>query len=422
MPVRPVREKMVASAQWRVVESGTSSDGGGLLDEHLRDVVSAAAIHQEIADFLLVRPRDTGGIFMIGFHRGSDSTGEIRIRELPQPTRVNINYATVDDDDLLTPTKRSHREFERWAGRPLQGTTTPGTSVDLLVVKVDPTELWFLRFPLGLYIRFHLGEFATYARIQWIVTDRTFTDNARNRLETAVLLEDTAALLRHTVVIVNIYRKHVEEPRFSAKVVATFRLLDTLLSQLQDVRYEGEDLSLRWLVNPSTDLVRSVLTSPDTRIVFAPFEAQSGSWEVAEPIRSLSPSIEFSESNGTRYFNVRELVGQLRHIQLMRVFHCHSAFDPFEANMSPREPGDSSSIVRELLDAGARLVEGGLSEETFFSFAASVIQFVFGSGLAAVIESRVAEGSLDGPETLRLCNELLAANGFPIISDWKGGL
>ena len=407
---------MVASSAWQLIgDVGEADKGWARIGDVLADVDQACCINPERVDYLLVRACDADTVLVMGFHRESEPVGYVRMRQLRCPQRINVDYSVIENDDLLTPARKSYSEFMSWAGTLLRGSEAVGEPNELLIVKVDPSQLWFLRFPLALYIRFRFGEFSHYGRIQWIVTTRTFAENARDRVAGLALFKSTAALLRHTVIVVNLYREHLQST-CGQQVVRAFRILEGLFSQLQDVVYEGRSVSLRWLINPSAEVIRATLLSPQTKIVLAGFEARSGAWEIAAPIQCLSPTIVLQEHAETGFFDVRELEYRLRHIQLLRVFHCHSAFNGFEASLGEGEPTDRGTLVRQLLNTGAQWVEGGMTEETFLSFAASVVQFVFGTGLAAVMESRAAEGAVDLPETLRRCNELLRGQGFPTVS------
>jgi len=115
------------------------------------------------------------------------------------------------------------------------------------------------------------------------------------------------------------------------------------------------------------------------------------------------------------------LQGKLQHVQLLRIFHCNSAFALDELNDDApddgTQPAAPDTIVRQLLESGAQIVEGGITTESFFEFFYSVIQLLFSTGLYFVLESAsLSDPSFSLSGAIARCNKLLMARGFDPIS------
>jgi hypothetical protein len=245
----------------------------------------------------------------------------------------------------------------------------------------------------------------------WIVTERTFCEVIQNRKDLVALLEDAESLIRGTVVVLNTYQ-HFREAPDAELVAAGTSTAETILAQLQDVPFPEETLSLRWLKNPSRDELTESLLNRQTRAFIANFESGEGQWELGE---SAMPS------DGP-YFDLAPFQDQLSHIQLMRVFHCHSLFSPFVAATFPAigmKPADRTTIARQLLFTQAQFVEGATMEETYLEFIAFLFQFLMCSTLSPILRGRAGSGRFSWTQVAQVCNQILEVQEFNLrVEDW----
>jgi hypothetical protein len=287
--------------------------------------------------------------------------------------------------------------FTDWSRRVVGALSGPRS----LIIKVDNEQSWILRVPFTLFVRRLCSGFQFYESISWIVTDRSFLEVIQNRKALHNLLADSARLLKGTVVILNTYQHHLEA--VDAELVASgVSAVEIILRQLQNVPFEDGCHSLRWLKNPSSNEVMQVLLSPNTRVVIAAFESGTGKWELGQSSPFLA----------RQYFDLALLKGNLQHVQLMRVFHCYSIYDPFTAATTGTLPADHTSIARQLLAAQAQFVEGAIMEETYLEFLAFLIQFLIFGSMEFILRGRAARGDFAWQEVQQSLNQVLAVQEF----------
>ncbi len=286
--------------------------------------------------------------------------------------------------------------------------------LSLLRVKVHLNEHWFLRFPLGVFAKFHLTGFEHYSACQWIVTERTISAVAASQAETEKEMADTNVFLSGAHIVLNTYKAH--EATDGATTVNTgFDLLVELLGYFRDIRVRDRRLSLKWTMNPSPDQLYSILTSEYTRFVFADFEASGGIWTVGDGAHRChtdcdhtSPSA-LSESS----FDLARVRGRLEHVRLMRVFHCNSLYDPYKLGS---EPADSGTIAAALLATDAFFVEGSVTSEPVIDFICTILILLLGrSDLRAILFAQSLKGECDVSSLVARANTLLNKRGFPPI-------
>jgi hypothetical protein len=73
------------------------------------------------------------------------------------------------------------------------------------------------------------------------------------------------------------------------------------------------------------------------------------------------------------------------------------------------------SLVSRLLDSGARIVEAGLTEESYFEFQDAVFRFFFDTPLYHTLEVKDFSGEFALADFTARCNKFLLRNGFPEI-------
>jgi len=324
--------------------------------------------------------------------------GSITITTHTIPDYIPIDFIFATEDQPKA-TRLSYDSFAQWSDGALAG-DAPDNAI--LVIKLLPSCHWFIRFPLTSYINFGFAEFSRYAGAQWIVSDRNFSTVIANRIEMRETLSDIAELVKGTLIVCNNYHHHLLSAVGDSVRSAT-RILDDLLTALQHVHVGSEIISLRFLINPSATRIRDELTDSRTRFVFAAFEARNGSWEIA----GTDPVVSQPE-----FFDLSQLRDRLAHVQLLRIFHCYSAFRPGVES----EPADPDTLVGQLLATGAQMVEGGITEESYFDFASAVLQFLFKTSLRTALEARQIQGRLDLASIVDSANEFLTRWGYEPVS------
>ena len=155
---------------------------------------------------------------------------KIAIRSLPIPKTIPTDFLSVykDQSAAIAATRQSFGVFSQWLGALLPDAVA-GT---MLFVKLGSSALWFMRFPLTSYIRFQLGEFTNFININWIVTDRSFSEVVHSRGQLRKGLGDLATLLRGTVIIVNRYAHHIQSI-FGPQIIDAVEILNLFLSRLR---------------------------------------------------------------------------------------------------------------------------------------------------------------------------------------------
>lgn len=387
-----------------------------------RDTHALSRLLPNLLDFCMagaIDSQESPGLVLV--HREGDQVllaassifvrpGKIAIRCLPMPKTIPTDFLFVSKDQSAA-TRQSFAVFSQWLGALLPN-AAPGT---MLFVKLSSSALWFMRFPLTSYVRFRLGEFPNFTNINWIVTDRSFSEVVYSRDQLRKGLGDLVTLLRGTVIIVNRYAHHIKSI-FGPQITEAVEILSLFLGRLKDVRVGQEQYTLRYVIDPGAQQIMELLLDQTTRFVFADFHTVSGKWQLGDYRKNgIRPEI----SLGAVDFG--PLKGKLQHVQLLRIFHCNSAFVFNElSDNAPDEgaqPAAPDTIVRLLLESGAQIVEGGITTESFFEFFYSVVQLLLSTGLYFVLESSSLEDpsfSLSG--AVARCNKLLRARGFDPIS------
>jgi hypothetical protein len=323
------------------------------------------------------------------------SDGPICIKRLSVPKEIPLDYVYATEDQKEA-TLQSYDFFLDWLGAKTSAFGSPA----LLVIKLDPDCLWFLRFPISSYIRFRFGAFGQYVGVQWVVTDRSFVTTVSNRVELVTGLSRAESLLEGTLVIINTYKSHLQS-KTGDQLQEALSILKQLINAVQNVSIGAKVLSLRTLFNPSAEELSRGLLDGRTRFVFAAFEAGAGVWE-------LSDSQSTADCKGGLEFDLSTLENRLLHIQLMRIFHCNSVFRPTEDS----EPATEHTLAAQLLRTGAQFVEGGITEESYFDFVFAVCQLLFKTALRVVLEARQLEGKIDINVLVQRCNQLLSHQGY----------
>jgi len=277
-----------------------------------------------------------------------------------------------------------------------------------LTVKVDPSELWFLLFPIDHFCRFRYARFSLYREVEWIMTrQKTFIQNTLERSSIREELRDVRNFLNHSVIVLNTYSHFYQEPTIRESVEEGTNLVTEILSLLQDVTVEDEVASLRWYLNPTRNEIIQELLDRDTRYFFANFHAEKGEWQTGDGKRGCWSEDPMIQREGDRDFLKK---GSLSHIRLMRVFHCHSVIDPYATGIHP-------SIGVSLLHAGARRVEGSIMEENYLDYLCSLLHVMSQpQGLNIVLMGKCLERSKDFTQTMRRVGDFMRSRHWDVVT------
>jgi hypothetical protein len=378
------------------------------LTDWLLDWVASKVVVGDEAELMLVHPSSSGGVWLCGMCRNGNEW-LCNAVDTDRPPSISTSYALPENPEQFQDLTETHRAFMNFAEVVLVPTTSR-KSPCLLRVKVHPNERWFLRFPLGIFSKFHLEGFEHYSACQWIVTERTISAVAASQSATEREMANTVAFLAGAHIVLNTYRAHASA-RESASIEAGFDMLIQLLSQFQDIPVLNQRLSLKWTMNPLPDQLFSTLTSSDTRFLFADFEAAGGIWTIGDgPHRCYAACDHVQRPASDLGFGLCRVQGKLGHIRLMRVFHCNSLYDPYRVGS---EPAADETIAAALLATNAFFVEGSVTAEPVIDFICTMLNLLLGrSDLRAILFAKSLKGECDVSGLIARANELLCKRGF----------
>lgn len=367
----------------------------------LVDVIVSKRFVEDSAELLLVHPASPAGTWLCSVLRGPDgwhATAAI----VTSPPSIDVAYAISSNASQGEDLAASFEVFQRIAGRLLQRPTPLDSPVPLRV-KVHHSERWFLRFPLGIYIRKRYPGFASHSSCQWIVTERSISSVGQTQRQIEGELADTVAFFSGARFILNTYRHH-EQCGDAHQIAEAFSLLVEVLEVLSDINYSGRTMKAHWFLNPPQKQLAEIFLNPESRFIFADFEAGGGVWSLGDG----APHDERPNHGGE--FDLEALRGRLSHIRLMRIFHCHSLFDPYVFKSNPL---DDHTLGAQILATGAFFVEGSLTEEPVVDFVCSVLSFLLGrEDVKFVLRMKMIVDLRDLRSLLRKINSLLTQSGF----------
>jgi hypothetical protein len=381
-----------------------------LLPSLLDSCVAGALASGELPVFLAVQ--DDGDFVWLATSSMSKQRGEITIKRLRSPQTVPTDFLLANARDQEGQIKESFQIFSQWCGPLLSDLDPPDR---MLFVKLALGCRWMMCFPFSSYVRFNLGEFAAFTNVNWIVTDRSFSEVMFSWALLQKGLSSLANLLQGTVIVINRYLQHMKGA-CGPQVEEAVEVLRLLLSSVKDVQVDGRGYTLRWVVDPSARDLENLLLDPATRFVFADMEAGGGRWQLSDCDTSTGECV----AKTPEFVALESFKNKLDHIQLLRIFHCNSAFRARSSLSVPgggQQPADDTTIVRHLLATGAQTVEGGMTRESFFEFFHSVAQLILCTDLYHVLQSAsLGDPRFDLAAAVGRCNSLLAAVGFDPIA------
>lgn len=287
-----------------------------------------------------------------------------------------------------------------------------------LTIKVHPSELWFLLFPIDYFCRFeNYGQFLLYKEVEWMLTlKKSFIQNICQRLVMQNELKNAENFLKHGVIILNIYPKEPSWGKNKRKWQKGTALVKRLMSLCQNVKINDKILSLRWYLNPVKDEIFSELLNNDTKYLFADFHTNQGKWQIGTGGRKTWENL--SKAPQKTKDDSLELTfkqGDLVHIRLARIFQCHSVITLDSTRVYPR------SINFSLLNAGVWRVEGSIIEESYMDYLCSLLYlFCNPQGLQPILIGKCLEEDVDFMGIMKDVNVFLkSCNYISQSNQWE---
>ena len=239
-----------------------------------------------------------------------------------------------------------------------------------LTVKVNITELWFLFFPLDFFCeKKEFSRFVIYSEIEWLITkNKSFIQNTCQRIMISGEMLNAENFIKHSVIILNLYPHWFNDIDIGNKCLKGTWLLQKVLFLLSDLNIRNENISLRWYINPSVNIITNELKNSKTKYFFADFHTNNGIWQKGvEYPKKWEENIEPLENND---IDIDFDFDDLKHIRLLRIFHCNTVID------NQCEPG----IAIKLLNTGAFRVLGGITQTNYLDYCTSLIKILFSRG------------------------------------------
>lgn len=372
------------------------------LEGRLTDALDAATANEGV-DLIEIHPASGGGTWIYGVF-STDGPFELRAMLVHRPNEISGAYAEPRNVQAAQDIKRLQLEFAELAHGIFDG--LPASHRRPLRVKVHSDEHWIMRFPLPMFVQMGLGSFANYLSCQWIVTERTFVEVAALQQEAERRLRDSFDFLRSSRVLINTYKAHASSAN-AAQLQVALSLVLQILEGLQHVALlEGGEVSLRWSLNPSPNVVADILLDGSTRFIFANFEARGGVWTTGD---------DTVDKSVAGVVDLTELKGRLTHILLLRIFHCHSLYSPFRED---EDPVTARTLGHALLETGAAFVEGSVTEEPQIGYYCMLLQTLLGRGdIRMLLRLQAVQLGLDYDEILKAANRILMVNGCEVVEE-----
>jgi hypothetical protein len=330
---------------------------------------------------------------------------EIATEELHEAASELLSYLGDHEYGMGLPTDFPFLVHSEWS--------VSGTG---MIVKVHPNCLWFLCFPLDYFTVFP-GIPGCYGRNrpEWIATGKPLS---LHLMEKSTILKDLGHVhAGKTLIVINDYSFFHESGHYTALSHLLRRGMDLTTEILECCANDCSESHpshsvieeeipfpnlFRWAKNPSAPKIRELLTDRDTWHVFANFHTVGQEWQTGgtgNAARSFNPGREFPS-------------GELSHIRLMRIFHCHSMGDSAELGdlLSNR-----ATLVQQLLQAGAWRVEGSYVEEDVIAFLVFVLRYLTGElGMQVACNCLEALGSEETGSLFQRVSEFIVDADYPI--------
>jgi len=383
------------------------------LTSHFLDVIgliTTFVVEPEGENILWIEPYDDESVWILGIvNKMNYWQGMLVKRARPE---LGSDYYLSGSYDRRHQARELLTKFETWLGTEFPFCFDVSKSErQLFTAKVNPNETWFLLFPLSHFCQFEFSYFRLFNEPEWIVSGKSFIQNTCERLQLQKELSVIENFLKHSVIIINNY-SHWESKTIK-RAQEGINMIKDVLVHFNDIDFQNDaPISLRWYINPTHNEILNELLNPDTWYFFADFHVNNGVWQIGEGQRCSwfnSVSINQTETKENRQLFNLDRKWDLSHHRLMRVFHCESVFNPYEID---GVPADAHSIVRLLLKAGAKRVEGGMTIESFFDYLCSLFDLLCcDQGLGPILEGKCLEAGISfGGQIEKINNYLISCD------------
>lgn len=388
-------------------------DQFSIMFQWLLDVLISESLINLPHSVMLLRSSGRGTVVLARIEQRHEHECDALLSEHPRETGL----AAMSDAFTLSSgleqengIRESFVKYRSWIGQDPDWAGDRALNKCRLVVKVDPSELWFLRFPLGMYCRLELGQFRRYEAVQWIVSDRTVSQVVSVSRATEAALDNVRDFLAGAYVIVNTYNAHLKAFPYLREYTG---FLLEVMQAFREVQIASSRYSLRWSLNPDESLLRSILLSPETCFVFTNFESDGGNWELGDGEHDCwnrgTTGCPHKRSAPQRIFLIDDLEGRLGHIRLLRAFHCNSIANPY----SSAEPAADETLARKLLLTGAWFVEGSATKERYVDHICTLLALLLGrADLRAILRMKTRAGKCDLPGMMNRAGTILHRHGY----------
>ena len=381
----------------------------------LVDVFLSKILTSSQSDVMLLRQNGPATVLLAEITRHGDREWVANLTEHERVDDLEDSFTLSAGVEQRHAVEQSFTRYCEWA-RPADPAARVGAEAKgQLIVKVDPSELWFLKFPIAMFCHLGLGAFSRYETVQTIVTDRTVTQVCAMSRKVETELTSVETFLNGVYVVINTYEAHLKS---FAELRDYTELVIEIMKALSDLAFSTGRLTLRWSLNPGIDELREILLSSTTRFVFANFEADEGTWELGDGPhdcwRCLTQTCDqHVDPHQGRDFSLLDLAGQLGHLSLLRVFHCNSIYDPYKASC----PADAGTIARDLLLTEAWFVEGSFTKERYVDHICSLLRLLLGrSDLQAILKAKSRIKKADFYTWVDRANDILKVRNYQLIS------
>jgi len=395
----------------------------GFLRSHLERFIDLVSMKiwfaTEFEDALCVEVDSSDAVWILSLVTRDQQLVEGRLLRRPKPQTPSPSFLLQGTGEQRQDVERLYADFRHWLGPGFSMRGAVSGTQKSLAIRVPHQALWFLRFPISLFCHWGYDEFSRYKGVEWIVSGKSFLQNASEHEIVRKELLDVIALIEHSVIVINTYQKHDSIPWRTGT-----DLLLEILSCFNKIEFQGRIISLKWYCNPTAQQVKELLLDPDTVYFFADFEASGGSWVVGDGGYSSWES-DPSSASVAQVHSIQNSAcvfwagcqGRLRHIRLMRVFHCNSIFNAFKAASNEQEPADKDSIAGTLLNLGAQRVEGGMNEESYYDYLCALLYLLCeAEHLRFILKVKCMERGIDFNGLWGRANDFLAFCGHDPIS------
>lgn len=340
-------------------------------------------------DYCYVYTQESRYIWVFWVTKQRDGTLQALIAERARPDVPDLEYAVnhrpgYQDAQL----ERARTALLKFLATPQGGLGEDSTQSQSLLLRVDPQERWFARFPISLFSQTEAPGFQQYRQLDWLSSGKTLLAYKRDRAQLEHIRSSLSNTLRSTVVVVNTYSKFAHgaaRHKTSAHARAGTRLLLDIFRLYESTMDQDGPCPLRWYLNPNRhDLIR-IFSEPANRIILGNFEAEletsapNADWQLGQGERwsYRLPSLGYpSETEGwpVEYLAVDDDFPELSHVLLLRLYHCHSLLTR-GAGERGVQPADAETIVGKLLRKGAGHVEGSVTRASYLDFIRAAISY-----------------------------------------------